>query len=121
MTGDRLAGSVHSAGRQSGRAARAASAEVYGLAQQTWHATGTEAVPPSDSELKAKVETVLFADQTIPKGQVNVNVEEGRVVLRGELPHPDDITAAEAKVRRITGVRDVENLLHLSDTPARMR
>ena len=87
------------------------------MGQRLWHASDTEAVPPSDAALKAKVETVLFADPSFPKGQVNVNVEEGRIVLRGELPHADDIAAAETKVRKIAGVRDVENLLHRPGTP----
>jgi BON domain len=117
---DRLAGSVRSRIRQGERAGRAASAQVYGVAQQVLHTADREEPPPSDAALKAKVETVLFADQSFPKGRVNVNVEDGRVVLRGELEHPDDITAAETRVRRIAGVRDVENLLHLPNTPARM-
>src|SRR6266536_635845 len=120
ITGDRLAASVRSGVRQSERASRAATAEAYGMAQQVMHAASTEETPPSDAALKAKVETVLFADPSFPKGQVNLNVEDGRVILRGELERPDDITATEAKVRQVTGVRDVENLLHLPGTPARM-
>jgi hypothetical protein len=119
-TRDRLAATVRSGVRQGERASRAATAEAYGLAQQVMHAASTDGVPPNDAALKAKVETVLFADPSFPKGQINVNVEDGRVVLRGQLELPDEITAAEAKVRRITGVRDVENLLHLPSTPARM-
>jgi hypothetical protein len=39
--------------------------------------------------LKAKVETVLFPDPSFPKGQVNVNVEDGRVLLqRGRCRRP---------------------------------
>jgi hypothetical protein len=120
VTGDRFAGSIRSGVRQGERAGRAASAQAYGVAQQIMHAADVEAAPANDAALKAKVETVLFADQSFPKGRVNVNVEDGRVVLRGELEHPDDITAAEARVRRIVGVRDVENLLHQPGTPTRM-
>jgi hypothetical protein len=121
IASDRLAASVRSSIRQGERAGRAASAQAYGAAQQVMHAADTEQPPPSDAALKAKVETVLFADQSFPKGRVNVNVEDGRVVLRGELERPDDITAAETRVRKIVGVREVENLLHLPGTPARMR
>jgi hypothetical protein len=120
IASDRLAGSVRSGVRQSERVGRAATAQVYGKAQHMMHAADVEAIPPNDAALKAKVETVLFADQDFPKGRVNVNVEDGRVVLRGELEHPDDIAAAETRVRRIAGVRGVENLLHLPKTPARM-
>lgn len=117
---DRLAGSVRSSVRQGERAGGAASAEAYGLAQRARHPADVEKAPASDAALEAKVETVLFADQSFPKGRVNVNVEDGRVVLRGELEHPDDIAATETRVRKIAGVRDVENLLHLPNTPARM-
>jgi osmotically-inducible protein OsmY len=48
-----------------------------------------------------------------PKGKVNVNVENGRVVLRGELDRPEQIKALEAAVAAVPGVREVENLTHL--------
>jgi hypothetical protein len=120
IASDRFAGSIRSGVRRGERAGRAASAQAYGVTQRVMHAAHTEAAPANDAALKAKVETVLFADRSFPKGRVNVNVEDGRVVLRGELEHLDDITAAETRVRRIVGVRDVENLLHLPGTPARM-
>src|SRR5438105_13593602 len=72
---DRLAGSVRSGMRQSERAGRAVSAEAFGVAQQVMHAADVPEPPPNDAALKAKVESVLFADQTFPKGGVNVNVE----------------------------------------------
>ncbi len=48
----------------------------------------------------------------MPKGQINVNVQNGLVQLRGEVPQTGLIEELEAQVRRIQGVRDVENLLH---------
>ena len=41
------------------------------------------------------------------------------IVLRGQLERPEQTNAVEAAVRRVPGVRDVENLLHLPGTPAR--
>jgi osmotically-inducible protein OsmY len=44
-----------------------------------------------------------------------VNAENGVVFLRGEVDRPELIGALEARVRKVKGVRGVENLLH---TPA---
>ena len=120
ITRDRAAALVRRRVRRAERIGRAAAAEAYGIGQQALHAGSAAASPPSDAALKAKVETELFADPDFPKGRVNVNVEDGRVVLRGELPRPEEIAAADARVRTIAGVREVENLLHLLKTPARM-
>jgi hypothetical protein len=54
----------------------------------------------------------------VPKGNVNIAAQDGVVVLRGQVERPDQIESLEARVRKVHGVRDVENLLHLPDTPA---
>ena len=117
LTRDRVLAFFRGGGRSTARLGRNVSAHGYGVVRKATHLR-EERKDFDDATLKAKVETVLFADQSFPKGRVNVNVENGRVVLRGELEHPDDITAAETRVRRVNGVRDVENLLHLPGTPA---
>ncbi|HEY7380926.1 MAG TPA: BON domain-containing protein [Gaiella sp.] len=48
-----------------------------------------------------------------PKGEVNVNVEHGRVVLRGELATRELIDELERRVRKVVGVREVDNRLHV--------
>jgi osmotically-inducible protein OsmY len=40
------------------------------------------------------------------------------VTLRGQVDTPDLIEELERQTRKVTGVRDVENLLHTPDTPA---
>lgn len=67
----------------------------------------------NDASLAAKVETELFADQSISKGKINVNVEEGVVVLRGEVDTAKQRTDLVRRARRIPGVADVTSLLHL--------
>jgi osmotically-inducible protein OsmY len=49
----------------------------------------------------------------VPKGSINVNVERGIVVLRGEVP--DDTMRGEliSRVETMAGVWAVRNLLHL--------
>ena len=50
----------------------------------------------------------------MPKGKINVNAENGKVVLRGEVDSPELIDDLVAKARNVQGVQDVENLLHTS-------
>ncbi len=70
-----------------------------------------------DLTLLDRVESEVFKDPAIPKGDINVMVVEGRAVLRGQVAEPQ-IGAIEAAVRKVVGVKDVENLLHVPGTPA---
>jgi osmotically-inducible protein OsmY len=47
-----------------------------------------------------------------------INVQEGVVQLRGEVPTPDMVDSLIEKTREVQGVREVENLLHFPGTPA---
>jgi gas vesicle protein len=71
-----------------------------------------------DVTLPRKVETEIFRDADVPKGQIDVNVQEGVVQLRGEVPSEDMLQALVEKTRKVQGVRDVESLLHLPGSPA---
>jgi osmotically-inducible protein OsmY len=75
---------------------------------------------PDDARLTDKVETEIFRDADVPKGDVNVNVEFGKVVLRGQVESQELIDDLVARTRGIEGVNDVENLLHLPGEPAPM-
>lgn len=75
-------------------------------------------VPPNDATLQAKVESELFRDPSIPKGRMNLNVENGVVILRGVGDTPEQIERIVAATRAVAGVRDVHSLLHLADAPA---
>jgi BON domain-containing protein len=66
-----------------------------------------------DATLAQKVMTELFRDPHIPKGAINLNAENGVVLLRGEIEEPAMIVEIVARTRRIRGVADVENLMHL--------
>jgi len=76
---------------------------------------------PDDVTLARKVESEIFRDADVPKGQINVNVEDGVVYLRGELEQPDLIEDLGAQARKVKGVRAVENLLHVpgEEAPAK--
>jgi osmotically-inducible protein OsmY len=75
---------------------------------------------PDDQVLHDKVETELFRDADVPKGDINVNVEFGKVVLRGEVESRELIDDLVIRVRAIEGVNDVESLLHVPGEPAPM-
>jgi osmotically-inducible protein OsmY len=70
--------------------------------------------------LARKVESEIFRDADVSKGQINVNAEEGKVVLRGEVESPQLIEGLVSKARKVQGVQDVENLLHTPGQAAPM-
>jgi hypothetical protein len=74
-----------------------------------------------DVGLARKVETVIFRDDAVPKGKIDVNAADGVVWLRGEAKTPDMIKALERQAQAIPEVKKVENLLHLPNTPAPTR
>jgi hypothetical protein len=82
--------------------------------------THHEHAPPEldDISLVRKVESELFRDRTIPKGPISINADRGIVVLRGQLEDPQQIQRVERAVRKVAGVRDVENFLHPPGVPA---
>ncbi len=79
---------------------------------------GMERTPLDDQTLKAKIESEVFREAEAPKGEVNVNVEEGVVYLRGQLDDRSLIEDLERRVRSVHGVERVENLLHTPGTEA---
>jgi osmotically-inducible protein OsmY len=68
-----------------------------------------------------KVETELFRDPAVPKGAINVNVEHGVVVLRGEVNDESLKHRLEELAGKVEGVDGVRNLLHLPAEPAPTR
>jgi hypothetical protein len=102
----------------SGRHASRVASYFGGTRQFMGRFSTPDSSDPNDPTLVQKVETEVFRDPEIPKGQININAEDGMVVLRGQLDDPDQILRVEESVRAIPGVEGVENLLHLPDTPA---
>ena len=72
----------------------------------------------NDPALAAKVESEVFRDEQIPKDKLSVNVENGVVHLRGEVPDQDTMDALVERSRKVDGVKDVENLTHLPSEAA---
>jgi hypothetical protein len=74
-----------------------------------------------DVALARKVETIIFRDDSVPKGDIDVNTANGVVWLRGQAKTPEMIKGLERQCASIPEVRQVENLLHLPKTPAPTR
>ena len=64
-----------------------------------------------DVTLARKVESELFRPADAPKGSVSVNVNDGVVELRGELPDQVQSNELGSNAKKIDGVKDVRNLL----------
>ena len=114
---DRSAALVRQGGRKTAGAGRAVAAEAYGVSQKVQHLR-EEPKEYDDATLAQKVQSEIFRDADAPKGQVDVNAEDGIVVLRGEVERPELIEELVERARKVQGVRDVQNLLHLPGNPA---
>jgi osmotically-inducible protein OsmY len=118
MARDRVLAFFRNRGRE---AARAVSAEAHGLKEKATHRQEEPKPGMDDATLAAKVQTEIFREADAPKGSVNVNVENGVVYLRGEVQQPELIDDLVARARKVQGVQDVENLLHLPGAEAPTR
>src|SRR4051812_16527102 len=117
----RRAVAADKAGKYFRRAAtqtQGAASQAQGLKAKATHRSEQEKEQPDDVTLARKVETEIFRDAEVPKGQINVNVEDGVVFLRGAVNDESLIEALAEGARKVQGVREVENLLHVSGTPA---
>lgn len=74
--------------------------------------------PLGDVAIAQEVESTIFQDIEVQRGQVDVKVAEGVVRLRGEVRTPDLINELEARAARVPQVRQVENLLRTPAPPA---
>ena len=113
---DRSAAFLRDAGRELDRSTRRVTSTVEG--KMAAIGSGAGEPMPNDASLAMKVESQLFRDPDVPKGSININVEQGVVVLRGEVADPALAERLEHEARAIPGVWEVENLLHRPGEPA---
>ena len=98
--------------------AKSVSSEAQATKAKVAHRKEAEKPQPDDVTLARKVETEIFRDADVPKGQINVNAENGKIVLRGEVEKPAMIKDLEKRAKKVQGVAEVENLLHTPGSPA---
>ncbi len=108
---DRIAALIRRGGRKAERAAS------YGAHTAAGKAKGVAAGAPStetpnDETLADRVRSVVMRPADAPKGEVNINVVDGVVYLRGEVEQSDQIRELVDATEKVDGVRRVESLLH---------
>ncbi len=114
---DQGAASVRRAGREVHRVARRVGSMASGKLEAVTE--GGSRVPPTDDvTLRDRAETELFRDPSVPKGTINLSVERGVLVLRGEVSDTAMRERLGSQAEAIEGVWSVRNLLHLPGEPA---
>lgn len=114
---DQGAAAIRSAGREAGRAIRSAGSLADGKIEALTEG-GSRVAPTDDVTLRDRAETELFRDPSVPKGTINLSVERGILVLRGEVPDEKMRKRLVRKAEGIEGVWSVRNMLHLPGEPA---
>jgi osmotically-inducible protein OsmY len=115
-TRDQLTAVFRRLGRRGGRLARRAESQAYGAWKRATHPAPADALA-DDENLKQKVETELFGKPEVEKGKIVVNVEDGVVVLRGEVSSAEQMAELAQQALKVPGVEGVQNLLHLPEEP----
>jgi hypothetical protein len=115
---DRTISRLRRTERRATTRARRAESHAVGVVRRTLNARRGPAEPLDDVALAHKVESELYRRAHVPKGQIDINAEEGVVFLRGVVERDEDVARVEEVAKQLTGVRGVENLLHLPGTPA---
>lgn len=111
---DQIGGVFRRLARETGRKAEYARGHAEGMR----HLGHRGSPPENDATLTAKVESEVLSRSNYPKGRISVNSVDGVVELRGTCDTPEQISDLEYEVRKVTGVGDVHNYLHLPNTPA---
>jgi BON domain len=120
QTRDRLLSLARHGTKRGRKLVNHASSDVRGTALRAAHAfRQVPEVELDDATLVDKVESIVFRTHDVPKGQININAENGVVFLRGQVERPELVEALEARVRKVRGVKGVENLLHVPEAPGR--
>ncbi len=108
--------------RDGGRAAKRRGRFVRGVARGVRH-DAAELLPHrhghvEDETLVARVRSDVLRRAEVPAGDIHVEAYEGCVTLRGQLDSETAIRRLVDATRRIEGVADVRNYLHLPGTPS---
>jgi osmotically-inducible protein OsmY len=72
----------------------------------------------SDADLKATAQAGLDANGLVPKGALEVEVDDGWITVNGNVHHYYERQAAEHVVRRLTGVQGITDNITVSNDPS---
>jgi HSP20 family molecular chaperone IbpA len=113
---NQLGGTLRQGRRELDRAARRIENGARGAVAQVDRAD--RPAPTDDLSVLSRVESVLFGMPGFPKGSVNAEVVDGRLVLRGEVKDDEQAREIVRAATGVAGVVAVESLLHPPGTPA---
>lgn len=108
---------VRRGSRKADQKRRYAGGKAVGAVREAVGAVTPRRPPPNDQTLAEKIRSEVLGKEEYPKDKVTVSVEGGVASLRGELPAQDEIDRLEQDVRKVDGVVDVANFLHLPGQP----
>ena len=109
--------SARRAGREVERVARRVGSMASGK-MEAMAEGGSRVAPTDDVTLRDRAETELFRDPSVPTGTINLSVERGVLVLRGEVADTAMRERLGDQGEAIPGIWSVRNLLHLPGEPA---
>jgi osmotically-inducible protein OsmY len=110
----RLGGVLRTGTKRAGRTGRRVASDVSGFKDRAIRSE--DSPPPNDPALVDKVESEVMG--RYPGLSININAEHGVLSLRGEVSSEELRDEIEQEVRKVTGVIDVNNFLHLPGQPA---
>lgn len=96
------------------RKAEYTSGKLAGLgyeARKMAHLVEQQAPPDLDQYLKARIESEIFRDPTIPKGDINIDAAGGRVTVRGTVASTEMMNQILDSIDKVEGVREVVSLM----------
>jgi osmotically-inducible protein OsmY len=117
-TRDKTLSSVKSSASEAAGTAKHAAGKARGAVQSVAPSIPGHGDAPDDVTLTRKVESEIFRSADAPKGAVSVNSENGVVFLRGVVDDRDWIDRLGDEAKKVDGVKEVRNLLHLPGTEA---
>jgi len=117
-TRDKTLSTVKSGASDAAGTAKQAAGKARGAVHSVAPSMPGRAETPDDVTLARKVESEIFRSADAPKGAVSVNAENGVVFLRGVVEQREWIDRLEEAARKVDGVVEVRNLLHLPGTEA---
>jgi hypothetical protein len=121
---DRALALLRRGGREAAGQARYAGGRAAGAVHEVRQKATPDKVaakPLNEQTLIRKVETEIFRDPAVPKGDIKVDAAGAVVTLRGQATSQEQIDALVRQAEEIPEVERVENLLHLPGEPAPTR
>lgn len=117
ILGGRIAAAGRRGSRSLGRVTRHAGSTLASTRARLSSTSGDDEGSVDDATITDRVESQVFRDQDLPKGELNIDTVDGVVMIRGQVERPDVMNEIVARTRRVDGVRDVRNLMRPPGKP----